>query len=128
MLPCAGNGGNGERVIMLPKSSTPGAEGVLGASMGSPVWAGAYAFTLAVKARDGGVVARVTEIPMPLVTPENSKLCTKADRDELVKEDWKCTAVPLSVAPDNFYIDVFSKFIPQLDLYSALNGTVPEGQ
>jgi ribose transport system substrate-binding protein len=128
LLPCSGNGGNGERVIMLPKGSTPGAEDVQGASMGSPVWAGAYAFTLAFKVKDGGTVPKFTEIPMPLVTPENSRLCQKADRAELVKEDWKCTAVPLSVAPDNFYIDVFSKFIPQLDLYSALNGTVPEGQ
>jgi ribose transport system substrate-binding protein len=128
LLPCSGNGANGERVVMLPKGSTPGAEDVAGASMGSPVWAGAYALTLAFKVKDGGTVPRFTEVPMPLVSADNAKLCQKADRAELVKEDWKCTAVPLSVAPDNFFIDVWSKFIPQLDLYSALNGTVPEGQ
>jgi hypothetical protein len=32
------------------------------------------------------------------------------------------------VAPANYFIDVWSKEVPELDLYSALNGTVPEGQ
>jgi hypothetical protein len=35
--------------------------------------------------------------------------------------------VPLSVAPDNFYIDVWNKWIPELDINSALHGTTPEG-
>jgi hypothetical protein len=36
--------------------------------------------------------------------------------------------VPFSVAPASYFIDVWSKTIPELDLYSALNGTVPAGQ
>ena len=65
---------------------------------------------------------------MPLVTAENSKLCQTADHDELVKNDFKCTAVPFSVAPDNFYIDVWNKWIPELDINSALHGTVPKAR
>ena len=42
------------------------------------------------------------------------------DHEELVKDDFKCTAVPLSVAPDNFYIDVWNSWIPELDINSAL--------
>ncbi len=128
LKPCAGNGTNGFRVSMFAKGSTPGALGNPGVSMGSPIWSGAYALTLAFKVKDGGTVDKFTEIPMPLVSRENALLCEKGDLKELVAKNFACTAVPLSVAPDNFYIDVFSKLTPQLDVYSALNGSVPEGQ
>jgi len=128
LKPCAGNGTNGFRVSMLQKGSTPGALSNPGVSMGSPIWTGAYALTLAFKVKDGGTVDKFTQVPMPLVNAENSVLCEKGDLKELIAKDFKCTAVPLSIAPDNFYIDVFNKLTPQLDVYSALNGTVPEGQ
>jgi len=78
----------------------------------------------------------VNQIPMPLVTnvavpnvdTQQNTLCEKADRAELIKKNYACTVVPLSVAPSNYYIDVWSPKVPELDLYSALNGTVPEGQ
>jgi hypothetical protein len=76
---------------------------------------------------DGGKVEKWTKAPMPLVTGGDSLLCDTADHEELVKKDFKCTAVPLSVAPDNFYIDVWNKWIPELDINSALHGTVPNG-
>ena len=134
--PCAGNGTNGFRNSMLPASSGEGSVGAPGVSMGSPPWAAPYAFKLAVDIRDGKTVPRVNQIPMPLVTNEavanvdtqKNVFCTKADRAELIEKKYACTSVPLSIAPSNYYIDVWSPQVPELDLYSALKGTVPEGQ
>ena len=123
--PCAGNGSNGERIVQLPAGSTPGALGVPGVSMGSPPWAAPLALKLAVKIHDGEKVDQVTRIPLPLVSSEGTVLCEKADLAELKAKNWSCNAVPLSVAPANYFIDVWSKEVPDLDLYSALNGTVP---
>jgi ribose transport system substrate-binding protein len=125
-LPCAGNGTNGFRVAMLPKGTTEGAVGMPGASMGSPPWAAPYAFKLAMKILNGGKVSKTTYIPMPFVTQENNVLCKKADLAQLKAMDWKCAAVPLDLAPANYFIDVWSSKNPMLDLYSALNGTVPK--
>jgi ribose transport system substrate-binding protein len=127
-LPCAGNGSNGERIIDLPKGSTKGALGAPGVSMGSPPWAAPYAFKLGIKIHNGETVPKINEIPMPLVKSEDTKLCQKADLDELKKVNWTCNAVPLDVAPASYFIDVWSKEVPELDLYSALNGTVPAGE
>ena len=105
-----------------------GALGVSGVSMGSPPWAAPYAFKLAVAFKDGKPLDKYNEIPMPLVTSEETVLCEKADLAELTAKDFKCNAVPLSVAPANYFIDVWSKEVPELDLNSALTGTVPDGQ
>jgi ribose transport system substrate-binding protein len=134
--PCAGNGTNGFRNAMLPAGSGEGATGGPGVSMGSPPWAAPYAFKLAVDIRDGKQKPKINQIPMPLVTnvavqnvdTQQNVLCEKADRAELIKKKYACTVVPLSMAPSNYYIDVWSPEVPELDLYSALNGTVPEGQ
>lgn len=134
--PCAGNGTNGFRNAMLPAGSGEGASGGPGVSMGSPPWAAPYAFKLAVDIRDGAKKPKINQIPMPLVTnvavqnvdTQQNALCQTADRAELVAKKYACTAVPLSVAPSNYYIDVWSPEVPELDLYSALKGTVPEGQ
>jgi len=134
--PCAGNGTNGFRNSMLPAGAAEGATGGPGVSMGSPPWAAPYAFKLAVDIRDGKSKPKINQIPMPLVTnvsvpnvdTQKNVLCEKADRAELIQKKYACTVVPLSVAPSNYYIDVWSPEVPELDLYSALNGTVPEGQ
>ena len=65
---------------------------------------------------------------MPLATPGETVMCEKADLAELRAKNFACNAVPLSVAPTNYFIDVWDISVPELDLYSALNGTVPEGQ
>lgn len=126
--PCAGNGSNGERILQLPKDTTPGALGIRGISMGSPPWAAPYALKLALKAHAGEEVAKLTEIPMPLVANEDMVLCEKADLAELKAKDWSCNAVPLDVAAANFFIDVWSKDVPELDLHSAQTGELPVGQ
>jgi ribose transport system substrate-binding protein len=128
LLPCAGNGSNGERVSQLAVGTTDGALGVPGISMGSPPWAAPFAFKLGVAAKDGETIDKYNEIPMPLVTSADTVLCEKADLAELTAKNFACNAVPLSVAPANFFIDVWSSEVPELDLYSALGGTVPAGQ
>ncbi len=127
-IPCAGNGTNGDRMVQLPAGKTKGALGVPGVSMGSPPWAAPYAFKLGIKIHDGEKLPQRTEIPMPLVRSEDTIMCDTADLAELKKKDWSCNVVPYDIAPVNYFIDVWSKQVPELDLYSALNGTVPVGQ
>lgn len=127
-LPCAGNGTNGFRVAMLAKGTTEGALGAPGVSMGSPPWAAPYALMKGVEIHDGAKMDKLIEIPMPLVSSDQTVFCEKADLEELKAKDWSCNAVPTDIAPTNYFIDVWSKQVPQLDLYSALNGTVPQGQ
>jgi ribose transport system substrate-binding protein len=128
LLPCAGNGSNGERVVQLPKGATEGALGAPGASMGAPPFAAPLAFTLGVKIRDGGTVPKLTRIPMPLITGKDTVLCKTGDRAELVKVDWKCNALPLSVVPATYYMGIWTSELPQLDVNSALKGIPAEGQ
>ena len=127
LKPCAGNGTNGHRVAQLPLGTTEGAYGLRSASMGSPPWAAPLAFKLAMTKFDGTDIPHFYEIPMPLVTPGQAELCDIADKAELTAKNWSCNAVPLSVAPSNYFIDVWHSEVPELDVYSALNGTVPEG-
>ena len=70
---------------------------------------------------------RFAEIPMPLVTPGQTELCDTGDKAELTAKSWSCNAVPLSVAPSNYFIDVWHSEVPELDVYSALEGKVPDG-
>jgi ribose transport system substrate-binding protein len=128
LKPCAGNGTNGHRVAQLAPGTTEGAYGLRSASMGSPPWAGPLAFKLAMKKLDGADIPHFYEIPMPLITPGQTVLCDKADLAELQAKDWSCNAVPLSVAPSNYFIDVWHPEVPELDAFSALEGTVPAGQ
>ena len=127
LKPCAGNGTNGHRVAQLPPGTTEGAYGLRSASMGSPPWAAPAAFKLAMSKFDGADIPRFYEIPMPLVIPGEAELCDTGDKAELTAKNWSCNAVPLSVAPSNYFIDVWHSEVPELDVYSALNGTVPEG-
>ena len=128
LKPCAGNGTNGHRVAQLKPGSVPGAYGLRSASMGSPPWAAPLAFKLAVAKLDGTDIPKFTEITMPLVKPGETVYCEKADLAELKAKNWACNAVPLTLAASNYYIDVWSPQVPELDLYSALEGKVPEGQ
>jgi ribose transport system substrate-binding protein len=128
LLPCAGNGTNGERIIQLAKGATEGALDAPGASMGSPPFAAPLAFVLGIKIRDGETVPKVTRIAIPLVTGKNTVLCQTGDRAELMKVDWKCNGLPLSVASATYYMEIWTKELPELDVNSALNGIPAEGQ
>ena len=128
LKPCAGNGTNGHRVAQLAPGTTEGAYGLRSAAMGSPPWAAPLAFKLGMAIHDGADMPKFTEIPMPLTTPGDTVLCDTADLAELKAKNFACNAVPLSVAPSNYFIDVWHESVPELDVYSALNGTVPAGQ
>src|SRR5262245_56992127 len=52
LLPCAGNGSNGEPVSQLAKGTTDGAISGPGVTMASPPWAAPYALRLAVAFKD----------------------------------------------------------------------------
>lgn len=127
LKPCAGNGTNGHRVAQLPVGTAEGAYGLRSASMGSPPWAGPLAFKLAMAKHDGTEIPHFFEIEMPLVTPGQAALCQTADLAELRATNWGCNAVPLDVAPSNYFIDVWDPQVPELDLKSALDGIVPKG-
>ena len=127
LLPCAGNGTNGHRVAQLPVGTAEGAYGLRSASMGSPPWAGPLALKLAMQKVDGGDIPHFYKIEMPLVVPGEAALCETADLAELRATNWSCNAVPLDVAPSNYFIDVWNTEVPELDLNSALNGSVPQG-
>ena len=134
--PCAGNGTNGFRNSMLTRGLWRRRYRRPWRVDGITALGSALCVQLAIDIRDGQSLPKVNQIPMPLVTnvgvpnvdTQQNTLCEKADRAELIKKNYACTVVPLSVAPSNYYIDVWSPKVPELDLYSALNGTVPEGQ
>ena len=128
LKPCAGNGTNGHRLAIAEKGSFPGALGMRSSSMGSPNWLGAYALKLAVAYADGGAEPpRFTQVSMPLVEPGQVIVCTKGTREELLAKHCNAYHPDLGVPP-NYFVDTWDPLVGELDLFSALNGTVPEGQ
>ncbi len=128
LVPCAGNGTNGHRIAIAEPGSVPGALGMKSSSMGSPTWLGAYALKIAVAYADGGAEPpRFTQVPMPLVEPGQVVVCTEGTREELLERNCNTYHPDLGVPP-NYFVDVWHPWVGELDLFSALEGTVPEGQ
>ena len=128
LVPCAGNGTNGHRIAIAEPGSVPGALGMKSSSMGSPTWLGAYALKIAVAYADGGAEPpRFTQVPMPLVEPGQVVVCTEGTREELLERNCNTYHPDLGVPP-NYFVDVWHPWVSELDLFSALEGTVPEGQ
>ena len=97
-------------------------------SMGSPNWLGAYGIKLAVAYADGGTEPpRFTQVDMPLIQPGDVVVCLKGTREELLEKGCNTFHPDLGVPP-NYFVDTWSPLVSELDLFSALNGTVPEGQ
>jgi ribose transport system substrate-binding protein len=127
LLPCAGEGSNGGRIQMLPVGTE-----VEGASMpyaplaaprisyASPPYSGALALKLAVKALEGGDVAKNTVLPLPLVTSETIKLCNEGSWVEMNNG---CNAFLPSLVPNpGWFSSFFSTETPELGLNAALVG------
>ena len=128
LKPCAGNGTNGHRLAISEKGTVPGSLSMHSSSMGSPNWLGAYGIKLAVAYADGGAEPpRFTQVDMPLVEPGQVILCVKGTREELLEKGCNTFHPDLGVPP-NYFVDTWSPLVSELDLFSALNGTVPEGQ
>jgi len=127
LLPCAGEGANGGRIQMLPigteveGASSPYAP--LGApriSYASPPYSGGLALKLAVDKLDGKDVAKLTILPLPLVTNETIKLCKEGTWTEM-KDG--CNAFSPALVPNpGWFASIFSEQTPELGLNAALVG------
>jgi len=128
LKPCAGNGTNGHRLAISEKGTVPGSLSMHSSSMGSPNWLGAYGIKLAVAYADGGAEPpRFTQVDMPLIEPGQVIVCVKGTREELLEKGCNTFHPDLGVPP-NYFVDIWNPLVSELDLFSALNGTVPEGQ
>ena len=118
------HGTNGLRNSMLPAGSGEGAIGVPCRVDGFAALGRAYAFKLASISG----TARDTEgqpdtrcrwsrtSGCRTSTPRRMFFVKRPTEPSSWKKNYACTAVPLSVAPSNYYIDVWSPKVPELDL------------
>lgn len=128
LKPCAGEAANGHRVQMLQ----PGAVEGNGAyrplayrsiSYGSPPYSGALALKMAVKKLDGEDIPDFIELPLPLVRPEDSKLCNEGTWEELRDG---CTAFDPNLVPPGWFADIYGPETPEVGFSAALVGEPDE--
>jgi len=127
LKPCAGEGSNGGRVQMLPVGTVvDGANGTytpMGApriSYASPPYSGALALKLAVQKLEGKAVAKMTKLPLPLVTNETVKYCKEGTWQEMKAG---CNAfAPAVVSNPGWFASIFSADMPEIGLAGALVG------
>jgi len=127
VLPCAGEGSNGGRIQMLPADTE--VEGAaspympMGApriSYAAPPYSGAMALKLAVDILEGKDVAKLTTLPLPLVTNETVALCETGSWEE---QKAGCNAFqPSLVSNPGWFSSIFAEDLPQLGLNAALVG------
>jgi ribose transport system substrate-binding protein len=131
LRPCAGEGTNGHRVQMLPKSvDVPGANGTY-RSMGAPsisassqTFTAALALKVAVDVLEGKKLDRDQVLHPTPVTNENVKLCETGSWKEM-KEG--CNAFPATIVPNaGWFASIFSDQLPEVGLDAALTGTPEE--
>jgi ribose transport system substrate-binding protein len=128
MIPCAGEGSNGHRVQMLPKS----AAGVNGAngnyrpmgypsiSYASPPYSGALALKKIVDILDGKTVPKLLPLPLPIVTNETSKLCVEGTWKEMASG---CSAFqPELIKNPGWFAAIYSPETPEIGVQAALGG------
>jgi ribose transport system substrate-binding protein len=124
--PCSGEGENGQRVQMLPVSSTDvqGANGTyrpMGArafSYASPPVSAAYALKLAVEALGGKSIPRDVVVPLPKITNENVKLCKEGTWKEMKAG---CnTFQPAVITNPGWFAEIFNADTPEVGLDAAL--------
>jgi ribose transport system substrate-binding protein len=127
LKPCAGEGSNGGRVQTLAMGADiEGANGTyapMGApriSYASPPYAGGYALKLAVRKLEGGEVAKMTALPLPIVTNDTIKACKEGTWAEM-KEG--CNAFPPALVPNpGWFASIYSPETPEIGLAAALVG------
>lgn len=128
VLPCAGEGGNGHRIQMLPAGTeVAGANGTyrpIGArsiSASSQAYPGAYAFKIAMEVLEGKKVEKTTLLSPGEVTNDTVKLCQTGSWDEMKAG---CnTFLPEIVPNPGWFASIFSPDLPQVGLNAALTGT-----
>lgn len=127
LKPCAGEGSNGGRIQALPADAkVKGANGTyapMGApriSYASPPYSGALALKLAVEKLEGKDVAKLTKLPLPLVTNETVKLCEQGTWQEMSQG---CNVFQPAVIPNpGWFASIYSPETPEVGLQAALSG------
>jgi ribose transport system substrate-binding protein len=127
LKPCAGEGANGGRVQMLPMgTNVEGANGTykpMGApriSYASPPYSGALALKLAIQKLDGKNIAKLTTLPLPLVTNDTIKLCKEGTWAEMKAG---CNAFLPSLVPNpGWFASIYSADTPEVGFQAALVG------
>lgn len=126
---CAGEGSNGHRIQMLPPGdgSVQGAHatyrpmGLPSISYASPPYSGALALKLAVDVLEGKTVAKLTKLPLPIVTDSTAKLCVKGSWQEM---QGGCNVFqPAVISNPGWFASIYSARTPEVALKAALNGT-----
>ncbi len=131
--PCAGGGDNGFLVQLLPKDTdVPGANGTYrpmgtpGISIDSPVYQGALAVKLAVKALDSGQkpTGGTTYVPVSRAVSGEMKLCKDGTWNEMKAG---CNAfAPSIIGNPGWFAAIYSPDTPEIGLAAALVGQPEE--
>lgn len=126
--PCAGEAANGHRVQMLKPGTLEGSGayrpfGYRSISYGSPPYSGALALKTAVAILDGKDVPKRIDLPLPVVRPEDSRLCKEGTWEELRDG---CTAFDPSLVPPGWFADIYGPDTPEVGFHAALVGEPDE--
>jgi ribose transport system substrate-binding protein len=112
LIPCAGEGENGFRVMMLPKSK--GGMGLPGISVSAPSYLGELGFINAVRILKGEQLKKYMKIPLPKVTNSQLRIGTDPAKGANV------LVPPISVSP-GFFMSFWSPMVTQ-GLNAVLTG------
>jgi ribose transport system substrate-binding protein len=126
--PCAGEAANGHRVQMLPAGTIEGSGayrpfGYRSISYGSPPYSGGLALKMAVKKLDGEEIPDLITLPLPVVRPEDSRLCEEGTWEELAGG---CTAFDPALVPPGWFADIYGPDTPEIGFNAALVGEPDE--
>jgi len=125
LRPCGGESTNQNRIQMLKPGTVKGVSpvyrpvGAPHASAGSPVYAGALALKMAVKALEGGKIESNTNLPITAVDPSTVRLCKSGTWQEMAGG---CNCFDPSLVPVGFYDAIYSPLTPEVGLKAALHG------
>jgi ribose transport system substrate-binding protein len=118
IIPCSGDAENGARVQMLPaKSGTTGALGANGLSIGSGLFGVPYALKVAVDILDGKQQPHLIVYDPVQVTDANVKMCETGSAADFAAG---CNTIPPTLVPDDYVIDFWSPYTPEIGINSAL--------
>jgi ribose transport system substrate-binding protein len=126
--PCAGEAANGHRVQMLKPGTIEGSGayrpfGYRSISYGSPPYSGGLALKMAVKKLDGEDIPKRITLPLPVVRPEDSRLCKEGTWQELADG---CTAFDPALVPPGWFADIYGPDTPEIGFNAALVGEPDE--
>jgi ribose transport system substrate-binding protein len=127
LIPCAGEGGNGHRIQMLPEGTkVAGAQGTyrpMGApsiSLSSQIYPGAMALKMVVEVLEGKKVPKLVMLSPYPVTSETIKICKTGSWKEMKAG---CNTFPPELVTNpGWFASIYSPELPQLGFEAALVG------